>query len=378
MFSINQSPPIVSLSGSPLRFSIYSDRVAEFLRILAYPIQYNNDIADVLPLDQNNLTHFDLHEYYKGRRSSEYVRDNAFLHLNFCKPASIRFKEYFGNPPDVSATELIYDGHIIDGYIPRWKQNEFRALYSSFYDYLQMNKPYLTWYPRTIKKMLPEQPERLYFLNTGIAADLKIIVGVYFQDGTFVLHDPERSINTGQYQVISFATGYSALGLKTWAEANHPGKKITHYYVSVSRNGYGISEPFAYKVDYNDYRNVRYLVFQNSLSGWDTLACTGEYDQTIEIERSIASRIADVSDVNRLHKIEYHREYSQLVKVNTGWLTIGEKEWLTELLISDKVFELLKGQLTPVLIRTKQFDTTDRIFQPGEAEIEYERLFLAE
>jgi len=199
-----------------------------------------------------------------------------------------------------------------------------------------------------------------------------------FNDGTFALHDPNRSMDAGQYQVVSFATGFNALGLQAWADLNHPGKKITHYYVSVTRAGYGISEPFPYKVDYNNYRNVRYIVFKNSLSGWDVLACTGENDETTEIERSTASRVADVSDLTRLHKVEYRRDLSQIVNVNTGWLTIGDKEWLTDLLISDQVFELIHDRLNPILIRTKQFDNTDRTFQPGEAEIAYERLFLAE
>jgi len=373
---IESQPPALSLSGMPILFTLSSDRVEDFYKILALPFPDDPSAGgDFLFRNSENKVTFDLHEYFS--RHSEFVLDDIYVHENHCWPATIEFSEYFGNPPE-ALNPLEATINILGGSIPRWKEHEFKKNYVSFNAYHLQEKPFLTWYPRLLKKVLPEQPERVYFLNR-ITQAIKLIVGVYFDDLSFALYNPDRQILAYEYQVYSFASGFNNLGLEAWAEVNHPGKTITHYYVAVTdAQGVALSESFLYQVNNDEYRNLRYIIFQNSLYGFDILPCTGEYDESSEVERMTAERIADVYDPGRLHKMEYDRRYSEIVKVNTGWLTQKEKKWLADLMISKEVYELKDGIMRRILIRTKAIDTTDRQFLPGDLELEYEPLFSAE
>jgi hypothetical protein len=60
---------------------------------------------------------------------------------------------------------------------------------------------------------------------------------------------------------------------------------------------------------------------------------------------------------------------SEIAKIKEKNLTKSLSE------ISDDVFELSDGMLSPVMIKNTTLDTTERIYEPGSVEIEYERLY---
>jgi hypothetical protein len=368
----------------PLRFTVASDRVEDYYRILSRPDPDDETIGDLLPRT-NGVAKFELSEYFRNKRQSAWSDLLVSLHADACKTSLVKFLEYYGNPP-AALNEISWSGAILGGIIPRWMEHEFFKTYASFNAYLVAKKPMLTWYPSQIEKpVLPNQPERLYFLN-NIAGTitLSIVVGLYFDDGSFALMNPVTSIEADQHQVVSFASGYKQLEIEAYVNLNHPEKEVTHYYVTITHNDVGISEAFLYKLDRNPYRNIKYLVFRNSLSGFDVLACTGEADQISEVERLTAERSPDVNDSTRLNKIEYSNYLTQFVKQNTGWLSAGEKKWLNDLFISEEIYELNAsdagvpdGNMIRILMRSKQLDYSEKGFAPGDVELEYERLFLA-
>lgn len=380
MFAITSSPPALSLAGMPLPFTVASDRVADDYRIMALPFPgVSGAPAEILPRGGSTSVIFELSEYFATRRPAELSALAAAVHQDSCKNATIAFEEYYGNPP-AGSNQITWTGLLMGGRIPRWKQYEFNAAYANFQAWITAQKPFLTFAPRTGKRVLPSQPERLYFLNQleATPATLTLICGVYFDDGSFDLYDPTVSIAVNPNQVVSFATGYDQLGIGTWAAANHEGKQVTNYYVMVRNNGgAAISEAFLYNVDHNDYLNTRYLVFANSLVGYDCIACTGIADEFTDIERFTAERIKDVSDATRLHKTEYRTEEFETVKVNTGALLPDELNWLNELYLSKEIYEVIGTTWKRILIKSKQLDRSIRNFEYRSVEIEYERLFLA-
>ncbi|KAF0200639.1 MAG: hypothetical protein FD170_3388 [Bacteroidetes bacterium] len=381
MFAITSSPLALSLTGMPLPFTIASDRDEDDYRIMALPFPGDPGApVDIIKRGGYSDVHFELSEYFFNKRISEYSSLSSAVHQDACQQATIAFEEYYGNPPSGS-NQITWTGLLMGGRIPRWKQYEFNLLYTSFSNWITTAKPFLTFAPRTGKRVQPDQPERLYWLNTLSAtpATLTLICGVYFTDGSFVLYDPGVSLATNPNTVVSFATGFAQLGINTWIAANHPGKVVTNYYVQVRNNGgAAVSEAFLYVLDLNDYAYNRYLIFKNSLVGYDCIALTGEADEFTDIERFTAERVPDVNFPTRLHKTEYKSIASEVVKVNTGFLSNDERNWLNELYLSSEIYEVSGSNLIRILIKSKQLDRSKRIFEPGSVEIEYERLFLAE
>ena len=99
---------------------------------------------------------------------------------------------------------------------------------------------------------------------------------------------------------------------------------------------------------------------------------------TTEITRSIANRVYDPEAAARISRYTYQSDHNEVEKVNTGWLARNEKRWLNDLLISEDVWEMLSGVLRPVMLLTTQLDRTERNYEPGSVELEYERLTYAE
>jgi hypothetical protein len=378
MFAITSNPPAVCLSGLPMNFTVASDRIEDNYKILALPI-ISGSPAELLSLNAAANAEFELSEYFLNERVTEYSDAATWIHTNACKNSTIAFQEYYGNPPSGS-NQITWTGLIMGGRIPRWKHYELIASYATFYEYLVAIKPFLTWYPRTGKKVLPGQPERLYWYNhlTENPVTIALVCGIFFDDNTFDLYDPSVELTTNPQRVVSFATGPDQLGIDTWATANHPGKTVQQYYVQVTKTGVGVSDVFLYNIDRDNYRSVRYLIFRNSLVGYDCLACTGEADEFTDIERFTSERVADINDANRLHKREYRNEASEKVKINTGWLQKNDQNWLNELFLSPEIYEVSGSQRIRILLTSKQLDRSRRIFEQSSVEIEYERLFPAE
>jgi hypothetical protein len=121
---------------------------------------------------------------------------------------------------------------------------------------------------------------------------------------------------------------------------------------------------------------VRYLIFRNSLGGYDTLACTGEADESTRATRQIAEAVYDPDHLVRNNKRVYAIEHNEVVKVNSGWLLPAERDWLNELLISDDVYEQIGNIIRPVMMISAELDRSRRRFNPGSVELEYERLSI--
>lgn len=362
MITITQNPPTINLQGQPLVFKVSSNVTDEpFFKVKAVPVYPQREL---LPLNDSDEAVFDLREYFKPELAVEF-KQTAYVHANACKEFTVTFYEYYGNPPqnEDSDTSAI---NILLGTIPKWKQMEFVAAFGTFGNWLA-NYIFLSWYPSQPKRVLPSQPEVLYFLAPS-AATYAPTVAIIFTDGTTGSHSPVLSITPAALQVASLPVGYAALGLA----AVDPTKTVASYIVTIG------GKTRAYQMDYTAYNDVRYLIFRTSLGGYDVLPCTGEVDSVTETTRNIANRVYDAEATARISRYAYQIDHNEVEKVNTGWLLPNEKRWLNDLLISEDVWEMLGGVLRPVLIRNSDLDRTERNYEPGSVEIEFERLTWVE
>lgn len=362
MITITSEPPLLNLQGLPLVYKVSSNMFDEpYFKIMAEPVagQY-----ELLPLNAADEAVFDLREYFKPELSVE-LKLAAHLHANACKPFEVVFHEYYGNPPaqyDNNVSTIV----VLLGTVPRWKQAAFNAAYGSFTTWFVTNI-FLSWYPAIAKKLLPTQPELLYFMAPTNGTFSPTVV-ITYSDGTTANHSPAISISAQIFQVASLPVGYTELGIA----AVTPAKTAVSYTVTIG------GKTRSYAVDHTPYRDVRYIIFRNSLGGYDTLACTGEADEATEMQREVAERVYDPEHPGRLNKLPYNIEHTPVVKVNSGWLLPAERDWLNDLLISEDVYELAAGILSPVLIRNTSIDRTKRTYEPGSVELEYEYLSIAE
>jgi hypothetical protein len=358
MWEIIQSPPNVSLQGLPIIYKLHADRSETFYKVLANPV-FN--IYEAAYRNQDNIVTFDLRDYFETSLKTSLVLSENHIHDDGCKNFTVRFYEYYGNPPSAQ-NEITANHTICIGTVPAWKQKDFDLINNTFNDYLDTSR-ILSWYPlNTAKKVLTDQPELMYVLWPDLSVRV-ITVVVTFSDGTTenvkIDHMPVQEL-----QVASFAVGYEALGI---ADIN-PTKTVKSYTVSIANH------VRSFVVDHNPHYHTTYIVFRNSLGGFDTLACTGQKDEITEVERKISQRVYDAENPYRHRQDEFYNEHTEIVSVHSGWLTPAEKNWLNDLLISKEVYELRGNKLQKIQLKTKALDRSWRFYEPGGVVIEYERI----
>jgi hypothetical protein len=363
MPTIVVQPPELSLQGRPFVFQVSSDNDDQpYIKLVAEPVTGQKEYLNYG--GSGFEVKFDLREYFKPELSVA-LSLVAAVHANACKQFSIKLSDYYGNPPtEQENTTVNKTVHI--GTVPRWMLAAYDAAYANFAARLGVS-PFMTWYPAQNKRVLPAQNELLYFVAPN-GGNYSVSVNILFSDGTLATHTPAGTISLQAYQVGSFNVGYTALGLA----AVSPSKTVVRYTVTLA------GKTRTYDVDYKAYRDVRYIIFRNSLGGYDTLPCTGEADETTEVERQISESIYDAESSARYNKKVYQTEHFEKVKVNSGFLAANEKRWLNDLFISEEVFEIFNGIQTPILITANTLDRTERSYEPGSIEIEYERLSIIE
>ena len=162
-----------------------------------------------------------------------------------------------------------------------------------FTRYLADSRRFLTWQPHE-KWVDVNQPEFLYYLVNFIPRpqELHLRVDIYYTDGTTDTLTAQKMTTVGQFVVYSIPVGFTALGLATREAAQS--KEVHAYNVWVS-NEYGgrLSEVRTYYMQRDYEPNRRFLLYANSLGGYDTLRCTGQTARSLTVRGTPAQRSLD-------------------------------------------------------------------------------------
>lgn len=205
---------------------------------------------------------------------------------------------------------------------------------------------FLTWQPDG-KFVRVDQPERLYFLTnfTPSPKQLQLRVRVLYIDGSRETFTAMQADNITPMTVYCLPVGFSELGLGSKVLA------VLSYEVWLSNEDtLQVSEVRTFRVDRRAYESVRYLVFQNSLGGYDTLRCVGSPSESVVVQRQIVERFTDydylptVSDV-LINSVTSERQ----ITLNVGnWLNAAYREYLEELLISEEFYIVDNEEFIPL------------------------------
>ena len=142
-----------------------------------------------------------------------------------------------------------------------------------FSSYQFEGNPFLTWEPAR-KKVLPDQPEFLYFMMPAAAGTtFHYRLRATLADGSLldvVLAD-RAGVLAGE--VFCLPAGPAQLALAARAAGGSP---VTQYQVNVEDdNGSSLSETRVFVLDRRPCPVRRYFLYANSLGGWNTLVCRG-------------------------------------------------------------------------------------------------------
>lgn len=234
-------------------------------------------------------------------------------------------------------------------------------------DFITTYKSFLTWQPTT-KKINQTQPEKLYFLVYNDIISMELHIKVYFTDGTDSGDQELETIaGVNQYEVYELMIGYSQIDFTKISA------KIVDYYEIWLEDGTGTvqSEVRTYQVDTKTYRNERIFLFRNSFGGFDTFRATGRKTQVNEYERLIL----DKNDEGFSLQEQYQILERSVFTCSTGWITLAQRNWLRELLLSKEAYEIINGYKFPILITDEKREFRDDENYLYSLEINYRYAF---
>ncbi len=235
-----------------------------------------------------------------------------------------------------SGIEYVLKAGIDERYFSEWKEIFFT-------DFL--NRKFLTLQGPE-KKVRPESPEFLYWLSniTPVPTLLRLRVQIRYEDNTTETLTAQELAGVTQYTMYCVPVGPMALGL------GEKEKVVTEYIVWLSnQDNERLTEMRTFKLDYDYKRNVRHLIFQNSLGGYDTLCLYGRGSENLTIERQVFTR----------EKIYYHEPtYAERIinrivgrrelTVNTGWFDSLSYSIFEDLMLSKDVLIVTDRNFLPL------------------------------
>ncbi|MDQ6479796.1 DUF5977 domain-containing protein [Dyadobacter sp. LHD-138] len=209
----------------------------------------------------------------------------------------------------------------------------------------QLSK-FLTWQPDG-KLVRTDQPERLYFLTnfTPSPRSLNLRARVYYADNSAETFTAKTVDNVTPMTVYSVPVGYSELNLQART------KPVTWYEVWLSNeNGEQVSETRFYRIDRFAYESVKYIVFQNSLGGYDTLRCVGSASESVSINRQILERFTDYDYLPTVSEVLINNVTGERqITVNVGnWLNANHREYLEDLALSEEFYIVDGDEFIPL------------------------------
>lgn len=239
-------------------------------------------------------------------------------------------------------------------------ERDFVAWNGSFFTaYMSEKRPFLTWQPNG-KTISRSQEEYLFFLLNMQPMPSTVVrrVRITYQDGRRETVDKGQLTGGQPYQVVCLPAGPKALGLTS---------DVASYEVWLSDNTASrnrLSEVRLYQLDTRPRSQQRYVLFSNSLGGWDTLRLVGEGMETLNTTRTTATleRPAGApADFAELRVVNL--EGSRTITASTGWFESHARHqlrYLAELLLSSQLYLVdEKGHQPLELITASLVDKED-------------------
>lgn len=367
MITITNQPPKVCLSENPAIFEVETNlTTGDNLHVLVKPQYWNESDpigTDVLYPPYEGRARCDLSEYLRSYFERPVPPSEWFQYPcvgvaseveNRAMRYSILAREGTGFPATYSDV-TVSNRYVVPGRIPKWLRNWFYKNWDSYWDWIQDQKPFLTWAPKTLK-CSKKQTRKLYWLCDYAPAsghELSMNIKYAFTDGS--TENEVRAIvsdeNFGQYKIYQIPAGYASLGIEAYLAANYPTRVLVSWSIKLMDASTVVSEERTFVLDdYEHYGDIE-LAFDNGAGGFDTVLLTG----VSETRREHTLEQVDVLDTDDAlpTKRSIFSDATEKVKADSGWLTAAERLYLSDLLASREVYELTADGMMPVVMSSQ-------------------------
>ncbi len=337
--------------------------VRDFYGILLQTYLYNSMDGDellnedLLEPDAEGEVNFNIKDLFSDKLYTEFAYPESYFinkRENICKKYYVKYGERYGLPPEYKAVYQSDYYWVLNGGVSLIKEAQYNEEGKSFYTKLLNNWMFLTWCPNN-KIVDIKQIEKLFYLvfkSNTISINLKVLV--YFSDGTTSLQTKFTDYLVERFDVYELSVGYGILNLGSI----NPAKVIKKYDVYLTdQDDNRISDRRTYILDYTVRTNKRYFIFQNSLGGIDSLRTTGIGVKTNEYNFSTIEETLEVNFTTKdRRKKQIVSDKTENYKVNTGWLTENQMEYLQEFYLSNNIYEIFNNILIPIVITSKKVE----------------------
>lgn len=209
---------------------------------------------------------------------------------------------------------------------------------------------FLTW-SADRKAVRLDQPEFLYFLTnfSPQPSTLKLRARFLTSAGEYSVQTLDELTTVAPFTVYCLPVGPANTTLAAFLD------DVVQYEVWVSdTENSRLSEIRTYRLDRSYHRHVRYLLFANSLGGFDTLTCIGRATETFKVTQLISERYDDYQlDASYAERVMNDTTGERELSINTGPITRAQADYLTELMLAEEIYLVADRDYLP-LLRTSE------------------------
>jgi hypothetical protein len=318
----------------------------------------------------NNKVKFDLQKIVNAYLDYYFPTPNQSISnvaLQACKLFQVVIRELYGSPiveyvptcaPDPilvapGSNDLFPKDILKAGFAPRWNKIQPQNQLDAYIWNYPLN---LTVRPYVIK-IKKEQPEYIFFCFPADCLEPVVKLTSYFEDGTNAVTYQYKFTGTMYKGFVGcFPIKPSGSTIMTNMAAGNA-IKFTAQIVADADHATGISPLVTYIPDYNPLGDDRIFLFSNSMGGCDTFRSEGYYEQDVEIEREVSSRIYYTTDDAHIgDEVTSQSFKTNILKAYSGWKTADEIHALEDLLLAEYKVEIFEyTQYMPITIVSKKY-----------------------
>ena len=259
-----------------------------------------------------------------------------------------------GGQPAVNTTQLQPAEWTFKGGLTN---EDYNAWQTGFFDrYLRDARQFLTWQP-AVKTVSLYQKEYLNFLLnfSPLPTLIKRRIEVSYPDGRVDTRTTDTLKDAAMMQVLTVPAGMEANGL---------GYDVASYKVWLSdADDKRLSEVRSYVVDSSYKAQERFILFENSLGGYDTLRLLGQGEWSTSVRRqTVQTDQFGATAVDYATVRVVSAEGDQSLTVSTGYFERDAVAWtryLNELLLSKAIYMVTSKGHVPLLLTTSVLVTSD-------------------
>lgn len=211
------------------------------------------------------------------------------------------------------------------------------------------------------------------------AFQLDVIAKLNYTDGTSQEFTTDQVDHTDSGQlgdlednnVVVIPCGYNQIGLDQSAT-----KQVASYeiYCTEVPSGNRITEYF--KFNLSTARKTKSFLFQNSVGGWGTIVCKGEYEQVYEQDTEFHEvPLPDVPVATDTQYRNLRKAGKEAFTASAGYLTTKERQHFEEFMKSEVVFEVGESDYLPIRFTKISLPLVNTFPQVLPAVFEYEYAF---